>query len=294
MAEPVALKKSLGELGPRAGCRRRYGIRSEILSGAGRRRPRSASDDCRFGGALGPASSRLGTARRASAGAQGWDSPRFLAAAVGAGSHHRCSLEASVGRVSATDVHDGRSRCGGRESGEGRARVAASGTAVARERPALAQRNGLRTAAAAAPARAHRGFRSQPVGHVLRPGPRVGRISPADRALGSAGIDDGSGDGDDSGARPGEVPGSPPRILADHGPPFIARDFKEFIRISGRTHVRTSPYYPPSNGKIERGHQSLKGECLRPLTPLTLEDARRLLQSSVDRDHTVRLHRAIG
>jgi hypothetical protein len=24
---------------------------------------------------------------------------------------------------------------------------------------------------------------------------------------------------------------------------FIARDFKEFIRISGMTHVRTSPYY---------------------------------------------------
>ena len=33
---------------------------------------------------------------------------------------------------------------------------------------------------------------------------------------------------------------------------FIAKDFKEFIRISGMTHVRTSPFYPQSNGKIER------------------------------------------
>jgi hypothetical protein len=33
---------------------------------------------------------------------------------------------------------------------------------------------------------------------------------------------------------------------------FIARDFKEFIRISGMTHVRTSPFYPQSNGKLER------------------------------------------
>jgi transposase InsO family protein len=43
------------------------------------------------------------------------------------------------------------------------------------------------------------------------------------------------------------------------GPQFIAKDFKEFIRISGMTHVRTSPYYPHSNGKTERWHKSLKG-----------------------------------
>jgi putative transposase len=54
------------------------------------------------------------------------------------------------------------------------------------------------------------------------------------------------------------------RIISDNGPQFIARDFKEFIRISGMTHVRTSPYYPQSNGKIERWHKSLKSECIRP------------------------------
>jgi transposase InsO family protein len=47
-------------------------------------------------------------------------------------------------------------------------------------------------------------------------------------------------------------PGEHPRIITDNGPPFIARDFKEFDRICGMTHVRTSPYYPQSNGKIER------------------------------------------
>jgi len=55
-----------------------------------------------------------------------------------------------------------------------------------------------------------------------------------------------------------------PRIISDNGPQFIAKDFKEFIRISGMTHVRTSPYYPQSNEKIERWHKSLKGECIRP------------------------------
>jgi putative transposase len=66
-------------------------------------------------------------------------------------------------------------------------------------------------------------------------------------------------------------PGSP-RIISDNGPQFIAKDFKEFIRISHMTHVRTSPYYPQSNGKIERWHKSLKGEYIRPGTPLSLED----------------------
>jgi len=51
-----------------------------------------------------------------------------------------------------------------------------------------------------------------------------------------------------------KYPVAKPRIISDNGPQFIARDFKEFIRISGMTHVRTSPYYPQSNGKIERWH----------------------------------------
>ena len=91
-----------------------------------------------------------------------------------------------------------------------------------------------------------------------------------------------------------KYPEAKPRIISDNGPQFIARDFKEFIRISGMTHVRTSPYYPQSNGKIERWYKSLKTECIRPLTPLTLEDARRLVESYVDHYNGVRLHSAIG
>jgi transposase InsO family protein len=56
-----------------------------------------------------------------------------------------------------------------------------------------------------------------------------------------------------------KYPGARLRIISDNGPQFIAKDFKEFIRISGMTHVRTSPFYPQSNGKIERWHKSLKG-----------------------------------
>jgi len=91
-----------------------------------------------------------------------------------------------------------------------------------------------------------------------------------------------------------KYPEAKPRIISDNGPQFIARDFKEFIRLAGMTHVRTSPYYPQSNGKIERWHKSLKAECIRPGTPLTPDDARRLIQTYVAHYNTVRLHSAIG
>jgi hypothetical protein len=60
------------------------------------------------------------------------------------------------------------------------------------------------------------------------------------------------------------------------------------------THVRTSPYYPQSDGKIERSHKSLKGECIRPGTPLSLEDALRLVEGYVEHYNNVRLNTAIG
>ena len=60
------------------------------------------------------------------------------------------------------------------------------------------------------------------------------------------------------------------------------------------THVRTSPYYPQSNGKLERWHRSIKSECIRPGVPLSLEEARRLVGEYVAHDNTVRLHSAIG
>jgi transposase InsO family protein len=89
-------------------------------------------------------------------------------------------------------------------------------------------------------------------------------------------------------------PEARPRVISDNGPQFVAREFKQFIRISGMTHVRTSPYYPQSNGKQERWHKSLKAECIRPMCPLDLEDARRMVGEYVGHYNTRRLHSAIG
>ena len=90
----------------------------------------------------------------------------------------------------------------------------------------------------------------------------------------------------------------------------MAKDFKAFIRVKGMDHVRTSPYYPQSNGKLERWHKSprlssgrsLKSECIRPKTQLNLDEARRLVSAYVDHYSSARLadrnqyrlHSAIG
>ena len=86
-------------------------------------------------------------------------------------------------------------------------------------------------------------------------------------------------------------PDARPRIISDNGP---HKDFKEFIRISGMTHVRTAPYYPQSNGKMERWNQSIKSECIRPGVPLSLEDAERLIVQYVQVYNEQRLHSSLG
>jgi transposase InsO family protein len=91
-----------------------------------------------------------------------------------------------------------------------------------------------------------------------------------------------------------KFPGEHPRIISDNGPQFVAKDFKQFVRLCGMTHVTTSPYYPQSNGKKERWFGTLKRECIRPGTPLSLEDAQRLVTRWVEHYNTVRLHSAIG
>jgi hypothetical protein len=91
-----------------------------------------------------------------------------------------------------------------------------------------------------------------------------------------------------------KYPDARPRIISDNGPQFIARDFKEFIRLAGMTHVRTSPFYPQSNGKLERYHKTIKAECIRPKVALSLEDAISQIDGYVRHYNENRLHSAIG
>ena len=89
-------------------------------------------------------------------------------------------------------------------------------------------------------------------------------------------------------------PDAKPRVISDNGPQFVARDFCNFIRLCGMTHVRTSPYYPQSNGKLERINKTLKADVIWPNCPDTPEEARRLVDEFVEHYHDHRLHAAIG
>lgn len=91
-----------------------------------------------------------------------------------------------------------------------------------------------------------------------------------------------------------KFPGAHPRIISDNGPQFVAKDFKEFVRLAQLTHVRTSPHYPQSNGKKERWFQSLKKEAVRPKSPLSVEQAAEVIGQFVEHYNRVRLHSAIG
>ncbi|MDD4356264.1 MAG: transposase [Smithellaceae bacterium] len=60
------------------------------------------------------------------------------------------------------------------------------------------------------------------------------------------------------------------------------------------THVRTSPYYPQSNGKIERFHQTIKDECIRPGVQLSLDNVGKVVGRYINYYNAVRLHSSIG
>lgn len=89
-------------------------------------------------------------------------------------------------------------------------------------------------------------------------------------------------------------PDARPRIISDNGGAFLAKDFKGFLRLAGMTHVRTSPYYPQSNGKIERFHRTLKTDAIRRFEPSDPDQARRVVGRFVEDYNHHRLHSALG
>jgi transposase InsO family protein len=90
-----------------------------------------------------------------------------------------------------------------------------------------------------------------------------------------------------------KFPDAKPRYISDNGKQFTGREFKNFICNNDLTHVKTSPYYPQSNGKLERFHKSIKSECIRTQCPLTYEDAKRIIAKYVEYYNNERLHSAI-
>lgn len=84
------------------------------------------------------------------------------------------------------------------------------------------------------------------------------------------------------------------RLISDNGPQFKAKQFREFIKFSGMDQTYTSPYYPQSNGKIERWHKELKKSCIRPKAPRNLAEAKEYVADYIELYNYGRLHSAIG
>jgi putative transposase len=48
-----------------------------------------------------------------------------------------------------------------------------------------------------------------------------------------------------------------PRLLSDNGSSYIATDLAKWLKGQNITHIRSAPYHPMTQGKIERWHRSL-------------------------------------
>jgi transposase InsO family protein len=90
-----------------------------------------------------------------------------------------------------------------------------------------------------------------------------------------------------------KYPGESPRIISDNGTQFVSRDFRRFMQHRQLKHVRTAPYHPQSNGKIEAFNKTMRRECIRVQSFLDLSDARKKIDESVHHYCYHRLHSAI-
>ncbi len=82
-------------------------------------------------------------------------------------------------------------------------------------------------------------------------------------------------------------------LISDHGPQFIAKDFKKFLKEANLQQVLISVGYPQSNGKLERYHRTIKEEKIRTSSFVDHEDARRQIADYVRYYNEERLHAGI-
>jgi transposase InsO family protein len=49
-----------------------------------------------------------------------------------------------------------------------------------------------------------------------------------------------------------------PRLLSDNGPCYLSKELKTYLGCKEMKHIRSAPYHPMTQGKIERYHRSMK------------------------------------
>lgn len=53
-----------------------------------------------------------------------------------------------------------------------------------------------------------------------------------------------------------------PRLLSDNGSAYISKELRRYLEDNEISHIRTKPYHPMTQGKIERYHRSMKNIIL--------------------------------
>ncbi len=83
------------------------------------------------------------------------------------------------------------------------------------------------------------------------------------------------------------------KLLSDNGAGYVSRAFRDYLNLVGIGHILAVPFYPQTNGKVERYQQSLKREVnqLPYELPSQLE---RAIADFVDYYNYRRYHKALG
>ena len=83
------------------------------------------------------------------------------------------------------------------------------------------------------------------------------------------------------------------RLLSDNGPGYVSRAFRDYLGMVGIKHILATPFHPQTNGKLERYHQTLKGDVnqLPYEVPSDLEAA---IVAFVSSYNYRRYHKALG
>jgi putative transposase len=89
-----------------------------------------------------------------------------------------------------------------------------------------------------------------------------------------------------------KISGVHPRYITDNGKQFTGKESQYFIALHGLTHVRTSPYYPQSNGKVERFHGTIKKERIRKKALLDQGHAKIIIGAYIAFYNNQQLHSA--
>jgi putative transposase len=83
-----------------------------------------------------------------------------------------------------------------------------------------------------------------------------------------------------------------PRLLSDNGPCYLSKDLKSYLEERQMQHIRSAPYHPMTQGKIERYHRSMKNVVMlrNYYYPWELEQA---LEAFVEYYNHERYHEAL-